>query len=440
MLRIVYILLLSLLLISPDAVAQKRTTKGLQKEKQRTQQEINETNKKIKNNNNEITRSLNQLNLIEADIKSHEKVIHGINKELNAFNRRLQSLNDSIEIGEKRVKSLTEGYAHAIRNVQAQSSGYDNLLFIISAESVKQAHRRMRYLQQFAQWRTKQVAEIRLAQDILKKQAIAVNETRKKHADALAKQQKVRQDLEAKRKQQAKVVASLKKEGKNLRAVLAEKQRQAKNLDDALNQLIAEEQRLAAEKARKEAEQKQRDEAIRKQKEMEKQAKARKDSTPSTPAKTTNIETKASAADLTTEFESRKGNIMYPVASQYKIVRPFGRQKHAELKHVVTENNGIDIEVPSGTDARAVMDGKVSAIFPQDGFNTVVMVRHGAYLTIYVNLSEIYVKRGDSVKANQPIGKIFSDPDDNHRTILHFEVRKEREKLNPQEWLTALPF
>lgn len=438
MLRLVYIFLFSLLLISSDAVAQKRTTKGLQKEKQQTQQEINETNKKIKNNTSQITRSLNELNLIEADIKSHEKVINGINKELNTYNRQLKSLNDSIEKGEKRVKSLTDNYARAIRNVQAQSSGFDNLLFIISAESVKQAHRRMRYLQQFAQWRTKQVDEIRSAQVKLKEQAKTVEAIRKKHTDALAKQQQVRNDLMAKRKQQSKVIASLKKEGKNLRAVLAEKQRQAKKLDEALNQLIAEEQRLAAEKARKEAEQRKRDEALRKQKEKEQLA--RKDSTPATPAKTSKPDTKTSAADLTTEFESRKGSLMYPVASQYKIVRPFGRQKHAELKYVETENNGIDIEVPSGTDARAVMDGKVSAIFPQDGFNTVVMVRHGSYLTIYVNLSEIYVKRGDSVKANQPIGKIFSDPADNHRTILHFEVRKEREKLNPQQWLTALPF
>ena len=139
--------------------------------------------------------------------------------------------------------------------------------------------------------------------------------------------------------------------------------------------------------------------------------------------------------ELSGTFESNKGRILFPVSSEYKIVRPFGRSKHPELKYVQTENNGIDIEVPAGTKARAVFDGKVSAIFPQDGFNTVVMVRHGNYLTIYVNLSEIYVKSGQTIKANQPIGKIFSDPEDNNRTILHFEVRHEREKLNPQEWV-----
>ena len=79
--------------------------------------------------------------------------------------------------------------------------------------------------------------------------------------------------------------------------------------------------------------------------------------------------------------------------------------------------------------------GKVSAIFRQDGYNTVVMVRHGSYLTIYVNLSEIYVRTGETVKPNQNIGKIFSDREDDNRTILHFEVRNEKVKLNPEQWL-----
>ena len=138
---------------------------------------------------------------------------------------------------------------------------------------------------------------------------------------------------------------------------------------------------------------------------------------------------------LSGSFESNKGRLLFPVSGQYKIVKPFGRHQHPELKYVQTDNGGIDIEVPFGTNARAVFDGKVSAIFRQDGFNTIVMVRHGNYLTIYVNLSEIYVSNGETVKANQNIGKIFADPNDDNRTILHFEVRKEREKLNPQLWV-----
>jgi septal ring factor EnvC (AmiA/AmiB activator) len=140
--------------------------------------------------------------------------------------------------------------------------------------------------------------------------------------------------------------------------------------------------------------------------------------------------------NLSGNFESNKGRLLFPVGgSNCRIVRHFGRQRHPELSHVEMNNGGIDIETSPGAVARAVFYGKVSAVFRQDGFNTVVMVRHGNYLTIYVNLSEIFVHTGEIVKANQVIGKIFSDPEDGNRTILHFEVRKERAKLNPEEWV-----
>lgn len=155
------------------------------------------------------------------------------------------------------------------------------------------------------------------------------------------------------------------------------------------------------------------------------------------PAKATTRDFATADADraLSGSFESNKGRLLFPVSGKYKIVRHFGRQRHADLPYVQTDNGGIDIEVPAGGTARAIFAGKVSAIFRQPGFNTIVMVRHGNYLTIYANLSEISVKTGDTVKANQTIGRIFSDPDDDNRSIMHFELRKEKAKLNPEQWV-----
>ena len=101
---------------------------------------------------------------------------------------------------------------------------------------------------------------------------------------------------------------------------------------------------------------------------------------------------------------------------------------------MVTDNSGIDIEADEG-EARAIFDGKVSAIFRQPGYNTIVMIRHGKYLTIYANLADISIKNGEEVRQGQQIGKIYADPDDNNRAILHFEIRKEKEKLNPTLWV-----
>ena len=160
MLRFLFISLLSLLLITPCATAQKRTAQSIKQQQQETQREINATNKKIKDNTAKTKRSLNQLNLIEAEINSHEKAINEINHELDAINKRLNAIQDSIKDGEKRIATLTDNYARAIRSIQAQSSSFDRLLFIFSASSFNQAFRRMRYLQQFSSWKDKQIQEV----------------------------------------------------------------------------------------------------------------------------------------------------------------------------------------------------------------------------------------------------------------------------------------
>ena len=138
---------------------------------------------------------------------------------------------------------------------------------------------------------------------------------------------------------------------------------------------------------------------------------------------------------LSGSFESNKGRLPYPISGKCRVVRPFGRQRHPELRHVMTDNGGIDIEAPKGAVARAVFDGKVSAVFSQEGYGMVVMVRHGRYLTIYVNLSEIYVAVDSKVKTGQAIGVVSADADGGSQSVLHFEVRREKVKLNPMDWL-----
>ncbi len=103
-----------------------------------------------------------------------------------------------------------------------------------------------------------------------------------------------------------------------------------------------------------------------------------------------------------------------------------------------TDNPGIDIETSPGAAVQSVFDGRVSDIFRLPGYNNVVMIRHGHYLTIYANLATINIKKGDSVKAGQKIGTVFSDPDDDGRSILHFEIRNEKLKEDPEKWLAML--
>ena len=431
--------LLAVMMCAGVACAQKRSAKTIKQQKATTQREITETNKKIKDNKAKTVNQLNQLNLITAEIGEQQRSIDALTKQLGDINKELQSVNDSIAANEAELQRLRNEYGKAIRRIHAHSTSLDKLQFLFQAESFHQALRRMRYLREFSAWRKRQSQEIDDMQQRLENSRNRINALATAKSNTLKDQNLAKLTLEQKKQQQAGVVAKLRAEGSALRTVLAEKQRKAAALDRELDRLI-EQERLAAEKARREAEERQRREAASKvgsgkkkdgkQADQKAEPKAKPETKPSKPTPLTGKE-----VALGGSFESNKGRLPYPVTGNFKVVRHFGVQRHPELKYVMTENGGIDIETSPGAVARAVFTGKVSAIFRQDGYNTVVMVRHGAYLTIYVNLSEIYVRTGETVKPNQNIGKIFSDREDGNRTILHFEVRKERAKLNPEQWL-----
>ena len=435
--------------IASTAMAQSSMTDVRQQKKEK-QEEIKRTSSKIDNNKKEITRQLNSLRSIEADITSQQALIKSLNAQLDSINRQVNIVNDSIAAINGKLSTLRSSYASAVRKMHSHSSSFDRLMFIFSSGSFHEAYRRMRYLKQFQKWRKRNAERIEEQLQLLETEKQSLNELKKQKTTNLTAQQRVKLDLEGQKKKQNNTIAQLRKQDKQLRATLAEQQRQADALDRELDRLIAEEQRRQAEEeARRAAEERARAEAAAKKPETEKSEKVpQKDKEPQ-PVRDKGTE-KPEPADIVGKapdnmpkpertfsgsFESNKGRLLFPVTGKYKIIGTFGQHRHPDLKYVKVNNNGIDIEAQAGASARAIFDGKVSAVFPQDGYHTVVMVRHGKYLSIYVNLSEIYVRKGDSLKAGQAIGKIYSDPDDGGRTILHFEVRKEREKLDPQQWV-----
>lgn len=211
-----------------------------------------------------------------------------------------------------------------------------------------------------------------------------------------------------------------------------------RELDRELDKIIAQEQREAEARRRREQEEaRRREEAARKINDDKKNNTTGSEKSHAAPVKP--VSPDYSHADdsrsLSGSFSSNKGRLLFPVAGKYNVVGRFGRSRHADLSRVEIDNPGIDIEIPAGGNARAVYDGMVSSIFFMDGYHNIVMVRHGEYLTVYANIDRLSVKKGDRVAAGQTLGHVYSDTSDNNRTILHFEVRRERDKLNPLEWV-----
>lgn len=119
-----------------------------------------------------------------------------------------------------------------------------------------------------------------------------------------------------------------------------------------------------------------------------------------------------------------------PITGPYVIVGRYG--KYTVSKNVHLDNKGIDIRGKAGAKARAIFDGEVSAVFKYNGMNN-VLVRHGNYISVYCNLSTVTVTKGSRVKTKEEIGTIQKDSSGD--VVLHFQLRKETTKLNPEVWL-----
>ncbi len=410
-----------------------RNVEAVRKDKNVTQQRISETATKLKTNEKELNRQLNKLNSLNADIESNKAAVHSLRATVDSLGSQINVTADSITVLEKELVDMRRAYVDALKKMQPYSGAMSTYSFIFSSDNFKEAYRRIRYLRQFSAWRERKTANIESAIERVAERRNHLTSLRHSQDVAYRKAEEAQKLLARQQSESKQMVTSLRKEDATLRKSLAEYKRKAAALDKELDRMIAAEQeRIAREEAAKKKSAKAQGGKKGSASDVGNDRSA-KDVASANAKVQTAAET--AAADLTGSFASNKGRLLFPVSGKYKIVRRFGRQPHPTLPHVETDNSGIDIEVSKGAQARAVFAGKVSAIFKQDGFNTIVMIRHGKYITIYAGLASVNVRQGESVKAGQSLGSIFSDAEDSNRTILHFEIRQERQKLNPTQWV-----
>ena len=424
--RYVWIVLLALSLSTVVYGQKSAAVRQLEQQRKEALADIEETNKLLQETAQTAKTSLNRLNLLSKQILSRKKVISLLNQELDEIEKDILNIQGQLRTLKRELGDKQTNYGKSMRGLYKRHSSQDKLLFILSAESFSQSMRRMRYLREYADWQKRQ------ANDIVEKQA----EISRKQAE-MEKTRAEKRTLLGTRQEEK--VQLLNKRQKDLKADLQKKRRQA----EALNRQI--EKQIAEEIARAEAEAKAARERAERERRAREQAAAKGKPVPESknePIREERVaDTKGGYAmtkaekQLSDNFANNRGRLPYPVAGRHTIVSTFGEQQHQELKYVRTSNSGIDIQTSPGADARAVFNGEVTRVFVVPGYNNSVIVRHGNYLTVYSNLSQVYVKAGDRVSTRQAIGRIYSDPEDGNSTILHFQLWKEKTKLNPQPWL-----
>ena len=422
-LHIILVLLL-LAFVSPT-FAQKtkgKSKKQLQSEINSLQKEISTANQLLKKTKKDKEMTLNEVNLLDKKIKQRENLIKAYNQQIAVLDEEINTGQSNIKTLNSDLKKLRKEYAKMIVFANKNRSHYNMLGFVFASKDFNQAFSRLRYIREFNEARKVKIDQIASTERRISDEVEASQKAREEQA-ALLKDEKTQQEaLQKEKKDLNGQVAKLKKKEGSIQQDIKNKQQQAKKLQKAIDDIIAEEIR----KANAEAERKRKEEA-------KKNANKGKATTAPAPKEKGMALTPAEKT-LSSNFVNNKGNLPWPV-ERGVISSSYGKHASVVSDKVTVTNNGIDIATTEGAQARAVFEGEVTSVVKLTGANTVVIIRHGEYFTVYSNLENVTVKRGDKVKTKQNIGTVHTNKTED-KTELHFELLKEQNRQNPANWLS----
>jgi septal ring factor EnvC (AmiA/AmiB activator) len=396
--KIFFPILAALLFLAiPDLSSQSR--KDLEADKKKVEEEIKYTNKLLEATRKTRESSLNALTILENKVAKREELIAAMNREIYFLDIQVSQYGDSVRILKDDLEELKEEYASMIYFAYKNRNLYNRIMFIFASEDFNQAYQRLKYFQYYNAFREKQAELIVNTRDEIERKSAEISAIKKEKEELLASIEEERDQLLSERQQKNNTLSELSRKERDLKKTLKEKERAAEKLQSTIERIIAEELRKAEEADRK----------------------AGKFSL--TPAEMA----------LSDDFQANRGRLPWPVERGI-LSSTFGEHAHPVLKRVKTKNNGINILTDKGSEARAVFGGTVTRVLSVPNNNNVVIIRHGEYLTVYSNLDEVFVSQGEKVETKQPVGTIFTNPDES-KTELHFEVWKSKNLMNPADWL-----
>jgi len=370
----------------------------------RIEAEISFTNQLLDETNKNKNLTLHELQILQAQLTKRENLIATIQKQLIRIDNDLLKSEKEVDNVTKELTLLREEYARMILFAYRNRGGYNTLMFLFASDDFNQAYHRLKYLQQYAVYRQTQINRIEQAQQQLR-ETVNKLETEKMQKITFFESEKREQiSLSTERLKVDKSVSQLSQKENQLRQTIRQKERDAQQLQRAIEAIIAEEMRKANER-----------EGIK------------------NPVKDKLMELTPEELALSNSFTLNKGKLPWPT-ERGMIAAQFGEHPHPVLKKVKTKNNGIDIATAKTSDARSIFEGVVVSVNRITATNNAVIVRHGNYFSVYANLEEVYVNRGDKIKTKELIGRIHTDKIE-AKTELHFELWQDRQVVNPEFWL-----
>lgn len=392
-------LVIVILLSISSVIAQP--VSDLKKEKEKLEKEISFTKNKIAEIKSKQHLSLAELVTLRKQIDVRTQLVTNISSQIKTISSEINENKSIIHSLEKDIAQLREEYAKQIYNTYINRNEYDDLLFVFSANGFNDAFKRIQYLKEYTSYRKMQAEMINKTQRSLKVK-IDELEQKKKEKEALLKAETDQTNILNREKTQINTrLNDFKNQESHYAKLVRSKEKEAAKLNKQIERMIAE-----AAKAKSSG----------------------SSGSGGIPALT------PEAKKLSADFISNKGKLPWPV-ERGTIIRGFGKKKHAVLKDVYTNNNGIDISTTKQAGVRAVFNGEVMNTFYHPVFHRGIIISHGEYFSVYLNLQDLHVSEGDKVTTKQIIGTAFTS-EENSTSEVHLEIWQGTTILNPSLWLS----
>jgi murein hydrolase activator len=410
-----------------------QTKQSLENKKKKLNEEITQINSLLSETKAGKKSSLNQLVAINQKISIRQELINTIVAEITRLNREIKQNEKEITKLKENLAKLKGDYARMIYFAQRNQDSYSRLVFIFAAGDFNQAYMRLKYFQQYSQFRKQQAEEIIKAQTLLIAKINELKDKRQQKNMLLGAEEEEKGNLSKEKQGQETVLTELQNKEKELKEELEKKKRDAENLQLQIKKLIADEIKRKAEEiakaeaalaAKKAAEKK--NNKTNKTKDNKEVKNVKKESHAIPEVSEENIE-------LSNDFANNRGKLPWPVSKGY-ICEQYGEHEHPAIKGFMVVNNGLEICTSMGAQARAVFEGEVTAISSSPTGGKLVIIRHGDYYTVYSNIGELMVKTGDKISVKQNIGTVLHNEDEG-KSSINFQVWKAQKTMDPSQWL-----
>ncbi|MBN2746049.1 MAG: peptidoglycan DD-metalloendopeptidase family protein [Bacteroidales bacterium] len=372
---------------------------ALEKSKRNLEKEIGYTRKLLKETENQKKVSINEISLLNKQIKSRQELIEVYNREISQAEIEIKQAKKQIEELQASLKKLKEEYGKMIYQTYKSRNAADQWMYVFSSNDFYQAYNRIKYLRAIGEARKEAAQNIVDKESELNQRIAALEQIKQDRINLMTSKEQEASNLIHDKSRKEIAVKKISEKEKELKQQLAQKQKEWQKLNDEIKKIIAAQMKKAG-KADKEA-----------------------GRLPLTPEEKL----------LAESFAGNKGKLPWPL-ERGQIISSFGSHPHPEL-HVTVDNKGVDIRTEKMARARVVFEGKVVRIIQLGRFKA-VLIQHGSYFTVYSNLSEVYVTEGQKVNTKDELGLVGTS-NETGETILHFELwsTKTNKPQNPEYWI-----